>query len=575
MAVLQERRTAYGQRCLHHLYEHLQVGKQPVRQSAAQEAGKHLLVRDVAHGYGVEFVRLHELVKDVRAEHQSLGDVQQVGMLYLVFAHLLYHAVQESQATALASQRTFTDAGKVGILVEAVALEHRHNALVLHPAVCHDGIQDYLSVHVYVLLLVPCNLLQELGNGEEGTAGEPAAHVVVPQMVLQGVEGQGHDVVLQFLQIVYACHLVHGGRVAEHEVAETEVSAQQVAYLHVEHFRVLVHEVCPALPCQFLACHLARLHDKWHVGVAGTYAAEQFVACHFVLLRTVVVDGETAIGDDAQGVVGKLLVQAPCLLIGSCQHNLWASAHAQGFQRTIQRLGGEGQRLVQDVFVQVGQNAGVEAYRVLHHQEHLHTCRADVVLQVHLVLDEFDDTEQQFRIAKPAEYVFECRQVLVLHPSCHTMAEGCEHHDGDVGVMAFHTACNVEHVVVLCRRHTDNQIYVAIEHLFSCLGFGGHLYEAWREAKAQFGIFRKNLFVYASVVLQHEGIVGIGYEQYVADAFLHQVNEGSVFQLHVCMYVFQDKDTFYLLQCALVLLPFLLVILVLCQYRYENTPVSS
>ena len=40
-------------------------------------------------------------------------------------------------------------------------------------------------------------------------------------------------------------------------------------------------------------------------------------------------------------------------------------------------------------------------------------------------------------------------------------------------------------------------------------------------------------------------------------------------------YVFQDKDTFYLLQCALVLLPFLLVLLVLCQYRYENTPVSS
>ena len=159
------------------------------------------------------------------------------------------------------------------------------------------------------------------------------------------------------------------------------------------------------------------------------------------------------------------------------------------------------------------------------------------MLQIHLVLHEFDDTEQQFRVAQPAEHIFKGREVLVLHTPCHTMAERREHHDGYVWRVVFYTSCNVEDIIVLCRRHTDHQVYIAVEHLFPCLCLGRYLDEAWREAKTQFGIFREYLLVYASVVLQHEGIVWVGNEKDIADAFLHQVNEGSIFQLHcsVCV----------------------------------------
>ena len=156
-------------------------------------------------------------------------------MLYLVLSHLLYHAVEECQATALATERTVAYSGKVGVLVKPFSLEYSHHALVLHLSVCHDGIKDNLSVHINVLLLVPSDFLQEFGNGEERTAGEPTAYIVMAQVILQRIEGQGHDVVLQFLQVVYACNLLHRCRVAENEVAETEIAAQQITDFHIQH----------------------------------------------------------------------------------------------------------------------------------------------------------------------------------------------------------------------------------------------------------------------------------------------------------------------------------------------------
>ena len=139
------------------------------------------------------------------------------------------------------------------------------------------------------------------------------------------------------------------------------------------------------------------------------YVAQQLDARHLVQHPA---SWEAAVRDDPQGVVGKVFVQRPCLLVVACQHNLWPAAHTQSFQLRVQGLGGKLQALLQHELVQIGQDAGVEAHVVLHHQDHLHA-RLHVVLQVHLVLDQLDDAEQQLCVAQPAKHVFEGAHVLV------------------------------------------------------------------------------------------------------------------------------------------------------------------
>ena len=88
----------------------------------------------------------------------------------------------------------------MGIAVKLATVEHSHHANVLHVAVLHDGIEDYLAVSLHILKLVPRHRLQELRDGENGTGTEPTAHVVTGNVVQHGVVGNLEDIVLQFLQ---------------------------------------------------------------------------------------------------------------------------------------------------------------------------------------------------------------------------------------------------------------------------------------------------------------------------------------------------------------------------------------
>ena len=96
---------------------------------------------------------------------------------------LFQEVVDKGQTASLTTQRSFTDAGKVGVGVEAIALEDSHHTLIFHLAVLHDGIEDDLSVSIYVLQTIPCNRAQEFSDREDGATIEPTAHVVTADMV--------------------------------------------------------------------------------------------------------------------------------------------------------------------------------------------------------------------------------------------------------------------------------------------------------------------------------------------------------------------------------------------------------
>ena len=275
----------------------------------------------------------------------------------------------------------------------------------------------------------------------------------------------------------------------------------------------------------------ARIEDKGHVRVSCTDGAEQLEARRLVLLPSG-RQGEAAIADDTKRIVGKAIVKQPRLLVVASQHNLRSATHSQHLEARIEGFCGEGKALLKDELIEGRQYAGIEADAVLYDQQHLHACRPYVVFQVHAVFHQLDDGEQQFRVSQPAEDVLEDAQVFVLHTLRNAVTERREHHDRRRRVILLDFPRDVEDRVVFSSRHHDDEVHLTSGHrLFGFLS-AMHLEESRWEAKSQLCVFREYLLIHSTVVLQHEGIVGICDEKHVVNAVEHQVNEGSIFQRH-------------------------------------------
>ena len=132
-----------------------------------QECPQNLLVRRFGERHAVEVVLLHELVEDVGAEDDGLRYAHRHVLKGVHVRVAFDDVVEECDAAPLAAQRAVADAGEVAEVVEALAVEDRHHALVLHPAVGDDGVVDDFAVLIDILQRLPCYFLQELRYREE------------------------------------------------------------------------------------------------------------------------------------------------------------------------------------------------------------------------------------------------------------------------------------------------------------------------------------------------------------------------------------------------------------------------
>ena len=219
------------------------------------------------------------------------------------------------------------------------------------------------------------------------------------------------------------------------------------------------------------------------------------------------------------------------LVIASCQHHLRSSPLALCGGMGIERLLRKILALLQDIIIQVGQNRRIIPDSVLHQQNHLHSRLLDVVVEVHLVLNQFDYREDEVGVSKPAEDIVKHREVLVLHASRYTMRERRQHHARNVGRVLLHLSRHVEGIVVGITRHTYHEVDGSIaQHLVGLLR-RTHLSERGRVSQSQVHILVKYLLVHTSVVLQHEGVVWICHYQHVEDASCHDIHKRHILQI--------------------------------------------
>ena len=370
--------------------------------------------------------------------------------------------------------------------------------------------------------------------GEYGTGGEPTAHVVARNMIEHGVVRDAEDVVLQLLQVVYAHYLGVRNGVAEYEVAEAHVLLHEPPQVDAHLFRVLIDEAEAFSLCLFTVLRLRTLHYQRQEGVVLANGTQQFQTCFCILFA---FHGEAHIADYAVDIVGITAVNVHSLLVGAGQHHLGPSAHTQCCGMTVECFGGETLALCEDIIIEIGQDAAVKAYAVLHKQNHLDASFADIAVEIHLVLYEFYDGKDEVRVAEPAEDIVENAQVLVLHTLRYAVGEGRKHHAVYRGETRFYVVCHAERIVVGIARHTYHEVDVHCpQHLIGFLG-GAHLRECGRITQSQLHILVVNLLLHTPVVLKHKGIVRVGDDENIVDAAHHQIDKRDIFQIKLAVFL--------------------------------------
>ena len=80
------------------------------------------------------------------------------------------------------------------------------------------------------------------------------------------------------------------------------------------------------------------------------------------------------------------------------------------------------------------------------------------MLQIHLVLHQLNDRNQQIGIAQPAENVLESTQILIDNPFGNTVTERSQNDDRNVFIFLLDMPSDVETVIISRARHTNHQV---------------------------------------------------------------------------------------------------------------------
>ena len=97
----------------------------------------------------------------------------------------------------------------------------------------------------------------------------------------------------------------------------------------------------------------------------------------------------------------------------------------------------------------------------------------------------------------------------------------------------LYLACHGEGVVVGIAGHADHKVDIGgAEHMVGILD-GAHLGEGGRIAQAELHILVEDFLVHSAVVLEHEGIVGVGHDKHIEDAVRHEIDKRHVLEVEL------------------------------------------
>ena len=125
---------------------------------------------------------------------------------------------------------------------------------------------------------------------------------------------------------MYAHYLGLCFRIAEDKIAKSHVLFHHLSKVERHLLRVLIHKSETLSFCLLPIFCFCTLHYQWYIWVTAMYVAQQFQSGFAILYASY---GESYIANNAQHIVGKLVVQSHSFLVVACQYHLRTTTHTQ------------------------------------------------------------------------------------------------------------------------------------------------------------------------------------------------------------------------------------------------------
>ena len=351
--------------------------------------------------------------------------------------------------------------------------------------------------------------------------------MVAYNMVLQGLCRNREYNILQFLQIMNAGYFLHRTRIDENKIAETEIPRNSIPQIDIHFLGILIDERSFKPGSIGTVALLCRLKNQRHVRITLADLSQQFNAGQRI---NGPFTGETGIGNNSQNIVLESFIEVHCFFIRTGKYNLGTAAHSQRPLMFVQSFRGKLLTLGEDKLIKIRQDRRIETDGIFHQQDHLNANFIDIMLQIHLILDQLDDGQEQIRISQPAKYIFKYTQIFMFHTRPDTMGKRSQNDQRNMRIFLLDLTSDIKRIAVVGSGHTDYQIKHCISQLSPGIFFRRNLRETRRITQAEVHIFNKDLFVYPTVILQHKCIVRIGNQQDIKDTFRHQIGELGIFE---------------------------------------------
>ena len=104
-----------------------------------------------------------------------------------------------------------------------------------------------------------------------------------------------------------------------------------------------------------------------------------------------------------------------------------------------------------------------------------------------------------------------------------------KYHAGHIRKAFFHCVCDSKSIIICIAGHTDNEVNIGGIQYFFCFFNGTYLLKSGWITQSQLHILAIYFLVNAPIIFEHKGVVRIGYNQYIVDATLHQIDKSNIF----------------------------------------------
>ena len=201
---------------------------------------QNVFIRTIRKCNFVKIICVHKFVENIGTQHHGSRNINRKILIHIKLLVHFHHLPHKSQPPSFASQRTFSDACIIRILVKPIFFENGHHSRIFHPAILNDSRINQFAGIVHIDIFRYIYFFEHFGHREHGPRIEKTRKMIVREMVIKRVFGYLSDIGLKLLQIFDAENFLFGSRIDNDKIAEPQIILYCLAKILRKGFRILI-----------------------------------------------------------------------------------------------------------------------------------------------------------------------------------------------------------------------------------------------------------------------------------------------------------------------------------------------